>query len=498
MAERSPAAPMNRRISPAESRLVEKAASEGSVRILVSTSGLAKQQGVRGELEQTDAEILTVYKAFPVLLVEADAAVVSGLASDGRVTNLQEDVAEPPTLASSVPLINADDMQALGYDGTGTVVAILDTGIDVDHPFFAGRIVSQSCYSNAAGAGGNVSLCPNGASSQTTGDAADAETNACLNVADNLCFHGTHVAGIAAGNATGTTPGAPGDGVAPDARIMAIQVFTRFNSAGTCSPSPAPCVLSYNSDQLLGLQRVAAIESGGSLLPRHVVSANESIGGGSSTVACDGDARKAAIDALVSLNIATTISAGNNGFLNAVGAPACISTAVTVGATTDADAVAGFSNRGSLLDVFAPGVSIDSSVPDDTYGNLQGTSMAAPHVAGAWAVLREAFPTESVTQILTRLQTRGVPITYSDGTTNVTTPRIDCSRQRTSRMTSPSPRTARETATSRAHRPASTAARPAWPPSMKTPTSRSRRPRTDPPRSTDGPGPDAPAPGPAR
>ncbi len=400
-------------------------AEAGSARVLVWVDGAGEQGGVLESLAQTDADVLTVYDAFPVLLVDADAAALATLAADPRVRGIQEDVAVPPTLASSVPVVNGDDMHALGFDGTGTIVAILDTGIDVDHPFFAGRIVSQACYSNAAGAGGNVTLCPNGTPSQTSGDAADVEIASCINGTANICRHGSHVAGIAAGDATGTTPGAPGDGVAPDAGIVAIQVFTRFDDAGVCSPAPSPCVLSFVSDQLLALQRIAALESGGSLLPNHVVAANLSLGGGNFATACDSDSRKAAIDTLIGLNVATVISAGNSGNLDSVGAPACISTAVTVGATDDADAVAGFSNRGSLLDVLAPGVSIDSSVPDDTYANFQGTSMSAPHVAGGWGVLREAFPNESVAQILSRLTTSGVPITYSTGSQNVTTPRID-------------------------------------------------------------------------
>ena len=149
-------------------------------------------------------------------------------------------------------------------------------------------------------------------------------------------------------------------------------------------------------------------------------------GGGPFTSNCDSSevARKTAIDALIDEEIATVIAAGNEGFAEGVGTPACISTAVTVGSTTDpGDAVASTSNRGALLDLFAPGVSISSSVPNNTYANFNGTSMATPHVAGAWAVLREAFPAESVAQILSRLQATGVPIT--NGTTNSVTPRID-------------------------------------------------------------------------
>ena len=90
--------------------------------------------------------------------------------------------------------------------------------------------------------------------------------------------------------------------------------------------------------------------------------------------------------------------------------------------------MAGDSNRGPLLDLFAPGSSIDSSVPDDAFGNMSGTSMAAPHVTGAFAVLRDAYPTATIGQLLGFMTSTGVPITYAtngDGTTQATTPRLD-------------------------------------------------------------------------
>ncbi len=403
--------------------LLETAQEDGSVRVLVATGGMLDRSLVGLAADSAGGEILTRYRTLPILLVDATPAALVELAQSPFVLGLEEDVPEPANLASTLPLINGDDVHGFGYDGDGTAVAILDTGIDADHPFFAGRIISQACYSNAGGAGGGVSICAGGGTAETAAGSANIETAACMDGTANICDHGSHVAGIAAGNATGAA-GAPGNGVAPGADIIAINVFTRFNAAADCSPNPAPCVSSFPSDQVLALDRVLALDG---TLASDIVSVNMSLGAGMFAANCDGDnqGRKAAIDALLAEEIATVISAGNNGFNAAVGRPGCISTAVTVGATTDADAVAGFSNRGVLLDLFAPGVGVDSSVPDDTWANFDGTSMSAPHVTGAWGVLREMYPSASVATILGWLQANGQPITYMSGGSNVTTPRID-------------------------------------------------------------------------
>jgi hypothetical protein len=408
--------------SPASKSLVAKAAAKGPLHVLVTTTTMKTQARVARQVQTSHAQILRRYRLFPILLVKAGATELRALSTSAGVVGLQEDLPEPPALASTVPLINADDIQGFGYRGNGETVAILDTGIDRDHPFFGSRIASEACFTAGGTIDSNeVGLCPGGGTSQTGAGSADAETANCLNGTTNLCAHGSHVAGIAAGNATGVS-GAPGNGVAPDASIAAIQVFTRFNAASDCSPSSAPCVLSYTSDQILGLQRVLALDQAG---PLDIAAANMSLGGGMNTTACDGDSRKAPIDNLLARDIATAIAAGNSGFTAAVSAPGCISTAVTVGATDDSDAVASFSNRGTLLDLFAPGVSVDSSVPDDTWANFDGTSMSTPHVTGSWALMRDIYPTASVATILGWLQTNGVSITYASGGGNVTTPRID-------------------------------------------------------------------------
>ena len=366
----------------------------------------------------------------PYVMMEVPEAALAGLERNPRVVSVQEDKLSAPTVDSSLPVINGDDVQALGFNGGGATVAILDTGIDADHPYFGSRIRAQACFSDPTdddGDGDEASLCPNGNTTDTSAD-IDADNNAtCVVGGGNICDHGTHVAGIAAGDASDDAGGtAPGNGTAPDAGIIAVQVFTRFNTAAACAPSAAPCVLTYDSSQILALDWVrgqAAANPGW-----NVVASNMSLGGGMSSTACDGDSRKAAIDANLAAGIATVIASGNNTFLNASGAPGCISTAVTVGRTNDDDTTTNSGNRGPLLDIMAPGSQVNSSIDDDTYGNKSGTSMSTPFVTGALAVLRTAYPTRPIGDLITDLTSTGVPITYATnaaGTTTSTTPRLD-------------------------------------------------------------------------
>jgi hypothetical protein len=151
-----------------------------------------------------------------------------------------------------------------------------------------------------------------------------------------------------------------------------------------------------------------------------------SIGGGeySSQAECDADhpAEKAAIDQLRSVGIAVVVSAGNEGVADALGSPGCISSAVSVGSTTKSDGISIFSNSAPFLSLLAPGSSITSSLPGGDFGIKSGTSMAAPHVTGAWAILKQKNGAASVDQVLDALQSTGLPL--EDPISFVTTPRI--------------------------------------------------------------------------
>jgi subtilisin len=371
----------------------------------------ASRSRVLARLHATRHRVVHAYETVPLLALDVEADALTRLEAAGQlVSRVRMDELRAPMLADSVPLVQGDQVWAAGYDGTGTVVGILDTGVDGAHPFLADKVVAEACFSSTV-PGQSSSLCPDGQEQQVGPGAAVP-----CPVAGTLCWHGTHVAGIAAGN--GDQAGQTFSGVAKGAQIVAIQIFSLFDDANDCSGSP-PCILAWDSDIIAGLEQVYTLRS-----QLNVVSVNLSLGGGLYSANCDSQPETPIIDNLRSVGIATVIAAGNGGSTSSLSSPGCISTAISVGATTKTDGVTSFTNAASFLSLWAPGESIVSSYPGGLWITASGTSMAAPHVMGAIALLKEAVPNATVDEILAVLQQTGAPIgdTRSGGT--VTRPRI--------------------------------------------------------------------------
>ena len=344
------------------------------------------------------AENVTEYTEFPVVRLNVNGSLLEAVKKIPVVENVVLDYLFSLHLSESVPLIGADNAWQEGYTGDNQAVAVLDTGVDKEHPDLNGKVIAEACFSRNSG--NTSSLCPNVLNSEI-GDG----TASYLCGTNDRCRHGTHVAGIVAAN---------GDvkGVAKGADLVAIQVFHQNEAAGG--------LRTFFSDLLLALQHVLLLHEQG----KPIAAVNLSLGGGQFDSVCDGPLSplKDAIDMLRAVGIATIVASGNEGYKDAISAPACISSAISVGATDKDDIVAGFSNSASILDLLAPGRFINSTIPGGGHASFSGTSMAAPHVAGAWAVLKSANPTATVDDILNALQDTGKPI--SDTKNGIVKPRI--------------------------------------------------------------------------
>ncbi|NLE75686.1 MAG: S8 family serine peptidase [Chloroflexi bacterium] len=263
------------------------------------------------------------------------------------------------TLRESVPLIGAPqvwalrDGQGLPATGQGVRVAVIDTGIDYTHPDLGGGI----------GPGHKV----------ITGyNYIDGTTNPMDNHG-----HGTHVAGIIAANGQLR-------GVAPDAALLAYKVLDRAGEG-------------LESDVMAAIER--ALVDGA-----HVI--NLSLGGGGNP----NDPMSQAVDAAADAGAVVVVAAGNGGRYGGLDSPGVARGSLTVGASTKLDALASFSSQGPVPetwaikpDLLAPGMDIASTWPGGRYATLSGTSMAAPHVAGAAALLRQLYPHEGAEQTRSRL-----------------------------------------------------------------------------------------------
>ncbi len=242
--------------------------------------------------------------------------------------------------------INADDVWALGYTGAGVPVAILDTGVDTDHPELTSSIIGGKSFV-----------------AYTTSFEDDNG-------------HGTHVSGIITADGVGGTPLGFAKGVSPDAQIWMAKVC---NGSGSC----------YISDIAAGIEYVVkgpdgVINNGDE--PAEIMSISLG-GGGTSRANCDSDYLAQKVNWAVSNGVIAVVAAGNSA--GKVSSPGCASKAIAVGAVNKSDVRAKWSGNGLALDIMAPGVSIYSSVINNGYASWSGTSMATPHIAATVALMKQ-------------------------------------------------------------------------------------------------------------
>lgn len=376
----------------------------------------AAQSRVANLLPAVNSRVKRTYETLPYMSLVVDAAGLAAVSASPDVSLIQEVRSASVDTAHSLPVIGAATAWGLGFDGAGSAIAILDSGVDINHPWFTtggDRIVSEACYSTNDASNNITSLCPGGVTSTTAADSGDDCVNETTGNAREQCEHGTHVAGIAAGN-DGTN-----FGVARRANIIAIQVFyLRQNPtmmAGICGGN-ANCISTDDDDWVAALGRVFELRN-----TFNIRAVNMSFSTASLNFATNCDtqpgvsaAAVARINELTLADIAVITTAGNDSRRTTINYPACIANAISIGNTTNADAIAGTSNIGADLDLLAPGAAITSSVPGGGVETKGGTSMSAPHLAGSFAILDQAYralnypePDFRVVEYLRRLQWTG-------------------------------------------------------------------------------------------
>ncbi len=350
------------KLDPNLQKQIRAAASPDEVSVIVRhKTGVLFGQAIGGAVHT-----FKLLNASAMRLTAADIDVLSKL---DDIEYIWADLPVHTCLDVSVPKLGVPTVWNQGRRGSGLKLGIVDTGIDPNHADFAGRIMARKNFA---------------------GGAEDDENG-----------HGTHVAGIAAGN--GATSNGRYVGVAPQAELHIAKVLDRYGNG-------------LMSNVMAGIEW--AIDQGVQVI-------NLSLGGSGS---CDGtDALSTLCDAAVTqAGVVMCVAAGNDGpSASTVGSPGCARQVITIGATDDDDHVTNFSSRGPTADgrvkpdVCFPGEGIVSAQAAGTqlgpvvspgYISLDGTSMATPHASGSACLLLQANPALTPAQVKSIFQDAAIDL----------------------------------------------------------------------------------------
>lgn len=282
--------------------------------------------------------------------------------------------------------VNLSHAWSLGYKGAGATVAIIDQGLNLDHPYFKDKVIDGYCFVEAT----SSLRCPNGTREQSGPAAASQRKIGSIFLTDE--DHGNMVAGLVAGNPTAEAPG----GVAPDAKILMANVDLTLNGI--------LAALRYIKERREALNIVALSMSWGGYfteIPR-------------SWLQCDTNPQLAELATLLTdlrkAGVIPFASAGNTPTLEVATSvfPSCLKDVVAVASVNNKNEISWYVTMSSKVELLAP----DYARSANTFSYIQssGTSAAAPVVAGSFAILRQAFPTRTPEQILSVMKSTGTKI----------------------------------------------------------------------------------------